>query len=368
MSFEDRIVHLLTYLRTDFRSPRSGTYRTSVTEHGPENKSATIVELKRILKPIWHLVLIGILSGILAIVVLVIIIEWNTKQNMRMSIEQVKEEMKSNTEKLLEEKSRISEQLNLTNTNFSILVAEYERLLDRIPCNLTLLEREINTLNGFLSNALIAKEQALRKVNQLMSQLKSTQNNYQLTELENKKQRSILSSKRLDYMWNRCDRTTLQCSRCLRGWTEHASRCFLLSNVEKTWENARVDCRNYKGDLAVVLDAADQAFLTNLTFQFKKANPGMNFHSAWIGLQDMVKEGVHFWVNGERIKWDVKYWRPGEPNNAKAAGDTEQAGEDCVSILPPDEVGPEGWLNSWDDITCVGKRHYICETDALILT
>uniref|UniRef100_A0A3B5LFV3 C-type lectin domain-containing protein n=1 Tax=Xiphophorus couchianus TaxID=32473 RepID=A0A3B5LFV3_9TELE len=228
-------------------------------------------------------------------VVLIIIIEWNTKQNVITSIEKVKEEMKSNTEKLLEEKSRISEQLNLTNTNFSILVAEYERLLGRIPCNLTLLE----------------------KVNQLTSQLKSTQNKYQLTELENKKQRSILSSKRLDYIWNRCDRTTLQCSRCLPGWTEHASRCFLLSNVEKTWEDARVDCLNYKGDLAVVLNAADQAFLTNLTFQFKKANPGMNFHSAWIGLQDMVKEGVHFWVNGERITWDVKYWRPGEPNNAK---------------------------------------------------
>uniref|UniRef100_A0A3B5MJ03 C-type lectin domain-containing protein n=1 Tax=Xiphophorus couchianus TaxID=32473 RepID=A0A3B5MJ03_9TELE len=204
-----------------------------------------------------------------------------------MSIEKVKEEMKSNTEKLLEEKSRISEQLNLTNTNFSILVAEYERLLGRIPCNLTLLE----------------------KVNQLTSQLKSTQNKYQLTELENKKQRSILSSKHLDYIWDLCDRTTLQCSRCLPGWTEHASRCFLLSNVEKTWENARVYCRNYKGDLAVVLNAADQAFLTNLTFQFKKANPGMNFHSAWIGLQDMVKEGVHFWVNGDQM-YAAKVNRP----------------------------------------------------------
>ncbi|XP_032445752.1 low affinity immunoglobulin epsilon Fc receptor-like [Xiphophorus hellerii] len=368
MSFEDRIVHLLTYLRTDFRSPRSGTYRTSVTEHGPENKNAAIVKLKRILKPIWHLVLIGILSGILVMVVLIIIIEWNTKQNMIMSIEQVKEEMKTNTEKLLEEKSRISEQLNLTNTNFSILMAEYERLFLKYPCNYTLLEKKVTSLHGVLSNALKSKEKVEREVKQLTAQIKSTQKNDQLTELENKKQRSFLSSKHLDYIWDLCDRTTLQCSRCLPGWTEHASRCFLLSNVEKTWENARVDCLNYKGDLAVVLNATDQAFLTNLTFQFKKANPRMTFHSAWIGLQDMVKEGDHIWVNGERIKSDVIYWRPGEPNNAIADWDTEKAGQDCVSILPPDEVGPEGWLNSWDDISCVGKRHYICETDALILT
>ncbi|XP_027900161.1 low affinity immunoglobulin epsilon Fc receptor-like [Xiphophorus couchianus] len=368
MSFEDRIIHLLTYLRTDFRSPRSGTYRTSEPEHKPENKNAAIVELKKILKPIWHLVLIGILSGILIMVVLIIIIEWNTKQNVITSLEKVKEEMKSNTEKLLEEKSRISEQLNLTNTNFSILMAEYERLLLEHPCNYTQLEKKIISLHKVLSNALKTKEKVEGKVNQLTSQIKSTQKNDQLTELENKKQRSILSSKYLDYIWDLCNRTTLQCSRCLPGWKEHASRCFLLSNLDEKWENARIECRNYKGDLAVVLNAADQAFLTNLTFQFTKANPGMTFHSAWIGLQDMVKEGDHIWVNGERIKPDVIYWRPGEPNNAVAAWDTEQAGQDCVSILPPVAVGPKGWLDSWDDITCVGKRHYICETDALILT
>ncbi|XP_008399319.1 galactose-specific lectin nattectin-like isoform X2 [Poecilia reticulata] len=177
----------------------------------------------------------------------------------------------------------------------------------------------------------------------------------------------ISFSKRLDYIWDLCDRSTLQCSRCLPGWKEHASRCFFLSDVDKEWENARIDCLHHKGDLAMVHNAEDQAFLTNLTFQFKKANPDTNFHSAWIGLQDLVKEGSFFWVNGDKLKLDVRFWRPGKPNNSVATRDTEQAGLDCVSILPPDAAGPEGWMNSWDDISCAGKRHYICETDALIL-
>ncbi|XP_043964756.1 low affinity immunoglobulin epsilon Fc receptor-like [Gambusia affinis] len=368
MSYEDSIVHLLTYLRTDFRSPRSGTYRTSEPEHGPQKKSALITELKKILKPIWHLILIGILSGILGMMVLIVIVEWNTKQNVLTSLEQVKEEMKNKTEKLLEEKSRISEQLNVTNTNYSILMAEYERLVLENPCNYSQLEEKIINLKGVVSKALKASEQVEGKVKQLTAQLNSTQKNDQQTEKEIKKQRSILSIKQLDYIWERCNRTTLKCIRCLPGWTEHASRCFLMSNVDQKWSDARVECLNYKGDLAVVRNAADQAFLTNMTFQFVKANPNMTFYSAWIGLQDMVAEGQYLWVNGDRIKWNVKYWRPGEPNNAIASWDHNPSGEDCVSIVPPAEVGTKDWLNSWDDISCAGNRHYICETDGLILT
>ncbi|XP_043964857.1 CD209 antigen-like protein B [Gambusia affinis] len=376
MSYEDSIVHLLTYLRTDFRSPRSGTYRTSEPEHGPRKKSAPVTEFQRILKPIWHLVSIGVLSGILIVVVLVVIIEWNNKQNMITSIEQVKVEMKNNTEKLLEEKTRISEQLNVTNTNYSILMAEYDRLIERIPCNLTLLEREIERLNGVLSNALKAAEVSDRKVKQLTAQLNSTQNKYQVKEMENKKQRSFLSIRQLEFIWKLCNRITLECSRCLPGWTEHASRCFRLFEEEKKWEEARLDCFKHNGDLAVIQNAADQALLTNMTAEYAKLkraeaaklNLTSKFHSAWIGLQDMVTEGTYFWVNGDRIKWDVEYWRQGEPNNAVANWDVEKAGQDCVGILPPDKVGTKDWLNSWDDITCVGRRNYICETDGLILT
>lgn len=42
-------------------------------------------------------------------------------------------------------------------------------------------------------------------------------------------------------------------------------------------------------DQAVVLNSQDQAFLTNMTFQFKQKHPQVVFYSTWTGLQDMVK-------------------------------------------------------------------------------
>ncbi|TKS80355.1 Galactose-specific lectin nattectin [Collichthys lucidus] len=95
-------------------------------------------------------------------------------------------------------------------------------------------------------------------------------------------------------------------------------------------------CLDYGGDLAMVWNKEDQ------TFQYVQQNPSEDFHSAWIGLQDMVKEGTFFWVNGDTIKWNVIYWMDQEPNNAMAAWDTSQAGQDCVAIVPP--------THNWDDI------------------
>uniref|UniRef100_A0A665W8T9 C-type lectin domain-containing protein n=1 Tax=Echeneis naucrates TaxID=173247 RepID=A0A665W8T9_ECHNA len=131
-------------------------------------------------------------------------------------------------------------------------------------------------------------------------------------QTENKKQRSILFSEKLSFIWRLCNRSTLQCTRCLPGWVEHASRCFFLSPVAEKWEVARRNCLEMGGDLAVVLSPEDQAFLTNLTYQFGQENPQVNFHSAWIGL----------------------------------------ISSDCVAIVPPRHVGVGKWLNSWDDIFC----------------
>eukprot|EP00064_Thunnus_orientalis_P013668 superscaffoldBa00002263_g13708 len=163
-------------------------------------------------------------------------------------------------------------------------------------------------------------------------------------------------------------KNTLECSRCLPGWVEHASRCFFLSNKTMKWEDARRECIKIGGDLAVVLSEDDQVFLTTLTFQFAQQHPEEEFHSAWIGLQDMVKEGTHLWVNGKTPHPDLIYWRPLEPNNAMAWWDNSMAGQDCVVIVPPSSTTEENWLNSWDDIICGGERHYLCETTALDLS
>ncbi|XP_061590860.1 CD209 antigen-like protein B [Cololabis saira] len=239
-----------------------------------------------------------------------------------------------------------------------------KQLLNSSYQNVSILENEILQLKVLLNEFQMENKE-------LKVHLNSTLDKYNLIQAQleetNTKQHSILSSNRLSFLWNFCNKDTLQCLSCMPGWVEHASRCFLLSDIKKNWEDARRDCLDKSGDLAVVLDAEDQALLTNMTFQYKNMHPEENFHSAWIGLQDMGKENTFLWVNGNGVMADVNYWNENEPNNAIPFWDSDRAGQDCVAIVPPKNIEKEGWLNSWDDIICGGRRHYICETTALIL-
>uniref|UniRef100_A0A3B4TLP9 C-type lectin domain-containing protein n=1 Tax=Seriola dumerili TaxID=41447 RepID=A0A3B4TLP9_SERDU len=259
--------------------------------------------------------------------------------------------------------------LNCTE-NITLLRSEYGQLklfMNATLYNLTLMSSEKTQLSMLLKNTMQEKTHLQVRNKELNMLLKSTMENYSLVE-EEKRQLNLHLNKSLQIITTETaenkqnQKHTLHCSRCLPGWVEHASRCFFLSSVAEKWEVARQLCISMGGDLAIVLNAEDQAFLTNMTFQYVQAHPQEDFHSAWIGLQDMVKEGTHLWVNGNTIKWDVIYWKESEPNNAVPDWDTDLSGQDCVAIVPPRGTGGKDWLNSWDDIICGGKRHYLCET------
>uniref|UniRef100_A0A3Q4B664 C-type lectin domain-containing protein n=1 Tax=Mola mola TaxID=94237 RepID=A0A3Q4B664_MOLML len=174
--------------------------------------------------------------------------------------------------------------------------------------------------------------------------------NSQLTN-DNDRLRNTLRKKEeeIKVLNKSCNTPTASNTGCRPGWSIHASRCFLLSNEEELWDVARSKCQSYGGDLAVASNEEDQ-------------NPQQYFHSAWIGLNDMGEEGVFVWVNGATIKSHLSFWSPGNPNNAIPVWDKKRAGQDCVAVVPPRNA--RNWLYTWDDITCRGKRHYICETMA----
>uniref|UniRef100_A0A3P8U3B2 C-type lectin domain-containing protein n=1 Tax=Amphiprion percula TaxID=161767 RepID=A0A3P8U3B2_AMPPE len=298
----------------------------------------------------WQLVLIAILMGVILALIGVLFSEKKEKQSLEAKLQHMEEEIfaaRINTDRLQKENNQLMQVLNFTYQNFTTVEngGQLKQLL-----NTTLLSIEKTQLSQLLEKTLQEKTQLQVEKNELNMLLNSTLQSCNLVEAEN------VLLKRLTF-----------CSRCQPGWTEHASRCFFLSTVAKTWENARWDCFSMGGDLAVVLNAEDQAFLTNMTFQYTQQHRGEVFHSAWIGMQDMVKEGTHYWVNGNSIQSDVIYWRDSEPNNSIPSWDVDMAGQDCVAIVPPNEVGVGDWLNSWDDIVCLGARHYICETVALIV-
>ncbi len=245
---------------------------------------------------------------------------------------------------------------------------ELEMILNSTLENCDLLEEENRQVKLLLNESLHTIAQASAKSEHLRMLLDAEQQTSMQLEAENQLQRSVLFSDKLSFLWSFCNRTTFQCSRCQPGWAEHNSRCFLLSKAQEKWEEARRHCLDMGGDLAVVLNAEDQAFLTNMTYKFVRLHPEAHFLSAWIGLHDMVKEGTFKWVNGFKVNSKVTYWKERQPNNAVASWDKGMMGQDCAGIVPPRSIQEEKWLNSWDDIICVGKRHYLCETTALMLS
>ncbi|KAE8296956.1 hypothetical protein D5F01_LYC03568 [Larimichthys crocea] len=165
--------------------------------------------------------------------------------------------------------------------------------------NFNLIEEEKKQLNLHLNESLKIITLQGAESKQLHQLLLNEQLNSMQLKAANEHQLSILFSTKMGFIWRFCNRDTLQCSHCPPGWTEHASRCFILSHEPKKWENARIECLDYGGDLAMVWNKEDQALLTNMTFQYVQQNPSEDFHSAWIGLQDMVQEGTFYWVNGD---------------------------------------------------------------------
>nr|XP_033507384.1 low affinity immunoglobulin epsilon Fc receptor-like [Epinephelus lanceolatus] len=354
----------------------------------------------------WQVILVGILTALVCgSVVGVLVVQVNQQQSLTAEVQHMTENIKQLQIKI----SQLKQLLKSTHQNFTLLGSEYVQLKlleNATQYNLTLLSAE-NTqlslllqgkpnlqvenkepnmiLNSTLENCdpvrgenrqvkLLLRESldTINMVSAESKQLRMLLHNEQQTsiqlEAKNQHQRSLLLSNKLSSFWRFCNKDTLQCSRCPPGWVEHASRCFLLSQKAENWEEARRNCLDMGGDLAVVLSADDQAFLTNMTFQFAQQHPQTVFHAAWIGLQDMVKEGIHLWVSGNTIQTDVIYWDPLKPNNAMALWDKDGAGPDCVAIVPPSHIGQENWLNSWDDIICGDQRHYLCETMALTLS
>ncbi|KAI8511499.1 hypothetical protein Bbelb_105990 [Branchiostoma belcheri] len=125
------------------------------------------------------------------------------------------------------------------------------------------------------------------------------------------------------------------CIPCPSGWTATSSSCYKFVQVQKSWQEARDDCRSQGAGLVSVDSAAEHTWLQT---QVDYYQPWW-----WIGLNDLGTETSFSWSNGNPLT--VSYWIVGEPNDSSG-------NEDCVEMQG-------SYQQAWNDQSCAQLNYYI---------
>uniref|UniRef100_A0A3B1IJN8 C-type lectin domain-containing protein n=1 Tax=Astyanax mexicanus TaxID=7994 RepID=A0A3B1IJN8_ASTMX len=223
------------------------------------------------------------------------------RENLLSSITNLTEErdqLKNSTKNLTEER----DQLKNSNKN---LTEERDQLKNSTK-NLT---EERDQLKNSTKN-LIEERDQLKKLTEERDQLKNSTKN--LIE-----ERNQLKNK----------------------WKKFGSSFYFFSTEQKTWSDARKDCRERGADLVIINSEEEQKFLID---QEKQKN------DFWIGLTDQYTESVWKWVDGQKLTHE--FWKRNEPNNAGGQ-------EDCAAFSAPGE----SFLQAWNDLPCSETENWVCE-------
>ena len=111
---------------------------------------------------------------------------------------------------------------------------------------------------------------------------------------------------------------------------------FLLCVVPLTWDDARAACEGFGTTLATA-----SGFWLNDRLGQATASLGYT----WIGLSDLVQEGVWRWESG--VAYRYSRWAPGEPNNS--GGSENCAGTNFNGV------------GVWNDFTCNTVLPFACD-------
>uniref|UniRef100_A0A3Q2R2E2 C-type lectin domain-containing protein n=1 Tax=Fundulus heteroclitus TaxID=8078 RepID=A0A3Q2R2E2_FUNHE len=213
-------------------------------------------------------------------------------------------EEKNKTQKLATEKKHLTEQIeNMTQENQNLIQAKK---------NLTLQNQNLTTELYEEKN----KTQELQTEKKILTEQKKTWNEQNLI--------SAFSER--------------NCSSCQKGWTHSQSSCYAVNNAEppnqKTWKEAREDCRGKSSDLTVVGDEEEKV-KTELWVNNK-------IKGYWIGLR--AEGGKWRWIDGSDLTNQA--WIQQQP-----AVDGQ-----CVTSLQN---------RGWKPVSCDEKNTWICEKKAL---
>ncbi|PCJ22460.1 MAG: hypothetical protein COA96_14360 [SAR86 cluster bacterium] len=121
-----------------------------------------------------------------------------------------------------------------------------------------------------------------------------------------------------------------------------------------TWDNANTAASGMTyngatGHLVTLHSTAETNFINPLY----SSDPNTTVFGPWIGLNDIVSEGVYVWVTGEAVTYTN--WSTGEPNNS--------GNEDGVHLWGLTSTRPLGTWNDWQ-VSTNNAGGYIVEFEA----
>ncbi|XP_072097396.1 C-type lectin Cal-like [Mobula birostris] len=117
--------------------------------------------------------------------------------------------------------------------------------------------------------------------------------------------------------------------------------CYRFFSDKMTWEKAENFCNQdaYCAQLASVISDKHNTFVSNVISIVDQKKP-----KAWIGLNDICKEGNFTWIDGSLYSYRV--WHKNEPND-------DLNNEDCVNIHRFSDM-------TWNDALCDDKYGFVC--------
>ncbi|XP_018534191.1 C-type lectin domain family 12 member B isoform X23 [Lates calcarifer] len=186
---------------------------------------------------------------------------------------------------------------------------------------------------------LTAEKQNLTTRNQ---ELETEKNNLteQIKDLEMKNAVSVTQAQKLIDAYCPKENEGRQCKACETGWGVFQSSCYAYNNAEpskqRTWEEAREDCKGKISDLVTVADEKEKNHVSGLSV------PSQGLTEYWIGLR--AEGGKWKWFDGTNLADSL--WKQTPVDGHCAVSDQKEG---------------------WKSVSCGERKRWICEKAALSL-
>ncbi|XP_028281143.1 C-type lectin domain family 10 member A-like [Parambassis ranga] len=229
----------------------------------------------------------------------------------------------------------------------SVIAATNDKLITELH-NLQLknqqLEMDKKNLTAQLENKGTAEMAELHNLQLKNQQLEMDKKNL-TAQLENKETAEMeLNISRAQWTYDQYCKINAEHRGCQSGWKISQSNCYAVNNAppsnQRSWEEAREDCRGKISDLVVVVNEAEKRFVSSISWPLGGVNPGY-----WLGLR--VEDGKWKWVDGSDLT-DLSWIQQLPAIEGQ-----------CAVSVPGN--------GAWKSVSCNEKKAWLCKKKGLTL-